>query len=332
MKIRLTEKSTFGINSLKRTKLCILLFILSLGVPLLTSAMEPSGSQGPQPKAILTDIAASQSGGTLTVTLKTNRVLEPKSFRLDNPPRLVIDFQNTENRVPFMKLPLKSEAADQLRVSQFQSTEPQIARVVFDLGKNPVGHKISLDSDSVKVTLQPEDSHTDKPEISPVTSVKTADKNRLSEKTSVKTETVAPAAKPVAAKPTFVPQEKSVEVAATSLTDDTVSEAPEIASRAQGVIAKNTKEDSGPEAVSGSDKLNASASKVIPEPKDSATTPEPNLTTPSSEKPETANINMPSPDLGSAKYDDVKQNTKTPALIASLEAGTTSLAMANAGG
>jgi hypothetical protein len=154
MKIRFIEKNTFGIYPMKNVTICILLLTLILVSPLLSAVKETTSSESPMHPGTITDIAAAQDSGTLTVTVQTDRVLEPKTFRLDNPPRLVLDFQNAINKVPFMQLPLNATTAKKLRVSQFQSEDPLIARLVFDLGEEEVDHTIALDEHSVKVTLQ----------------------------------------------------------------------------------------------------------------------------------------------------------------------------------
>jgi len=165
MKIRFIEKSTLGFYLSRNAKICVLLLTLSLSFPLLMSAMETSDIKSPIQAGTITDIAASQEGGILTITLKTDRVLEPQTYRLEDPPRLVLDFQNTVNRVPFMELPLDNSTTKQLRISQFRNEEPKIARLVLDLEKDHVAHEIILNKDSVKVTIHEEESEENMPEI-----------------------------------------------------------------------------------------------------------------------------------------------------------------------
>jgi len=127
--------------------------ILVFTVPLMTAATETPDSSKTLPVGAIKDISASQEKDKLTVIMKTDRLLEPTVFKIDNPPRLVVDFANTVNKVPFTKLPLNTASVKQLRVSQFQSSDPIIARVVFDLGKEFGTHKITADKTSVQVTL-----------------------------------------------------------------------------------------------------------------------------------------------------------------------------------
>ncbi|MBN2241166.1 MAG: AMIN domain-containing protein, partial [Acidobacteria bacterium] len=140
---------------MRNTAYCIFLFILALSVPLFSAAKEtPRDAEAP-PVGALKDISASNENGTLTVTVKTDRLMKPQTFRLENPSRLVVDFENAVNKVAFMQLPLNAPSAKQLRVSQFQRSNPRIARVVFDLEKEFGSHKITQNDTSVQVTLYP---------------------------------------------------------------------------------------------------------------------------------------------------------------------------------
>ena len=155
MKIRSTLKNIFGAKKMRSAKYCVLLFILALSVPCFSAAKEASEDKKPLPVGALKDISASQEDGKLTVTMKTNRSVKPRTFTLRNPSRLVVDFEDTVNIVSFMTLPLNAPTAKQLRVSQFKRSNPKIARVVFDLNKDYGSHKITQDNSSVQVTLYP---------------------------------------------------------------------------------------------------------------------------------------------------------------------------------
>jgi hypothetical protein len=102
---------------------------------------------------VLSEIEASHENGNLTITLKMNRPLEPTVLEVENPPRLVLDFSNTENRVPFKKLPLNTDPVKAVRVSQYRSADPAIVRVVFDLGEGVGPHRISFAGTSVRVAF-----------------------------------------------------------------------------------------------------------------------------------------------------------------------------------
>jgi type IV pilus assembly protein PilQ len=94
--------------------------------------------------------------GRLTVSVITDRSITPRELILDNPPRLVLDFPNTENKVQFSKLAVSSASVKQVRVQQFQNTPTPIARVVCDLEKAYGTHELNLDKASVRVVFRSE--------------------------------------------------------------------------------------------------------------------------------------------------------------------------------
>jgi type IV pilus secretin PilQ/predicted competence protein len=83
-----------------------------------------------------------------------DRPMEHQEFMVDNPSRLVIDFTNAENRVPFWQLPVNHAHVRRLRVAQFQDTEPKIARVVFDLDEGYGKHEIERDAGSLRIRFE----------------------------------------------------------------------------------------------------------------------------------------------------------------------------------
>jgi type IV pilus secretin PilQ/predicted competence protein len=191
MKIRFARFSSFASSTTRDSHWGILLFLLVFMVSTIGTAGEtPKNSKSDQPQsnpAPLTknntagNPAKEVSGGTsaaktpvgvikdatitpeddkLTVTLATDRLLAPKEFRLANPPRLVLDFPNTESRTKFTKLPVNALAVKQLRVHQFESSDPKIARVVFDLEEGSGAHEISVDPSHVRVVFHPGKAQT----------------------------------------------------------------------------------------------------------------------------------------------------------------------------
>ena len=121
------------------------------------SSREASGGalSGNASTGAITDAKIFPEDGKLTVTLASDRLLEPREFRLDNPPRLVLDFPNTESKVKFTQLPVNAVSVKQVRVNQFQSAEPKIARVVFDLEEGFGAHQIAVDPSYVRVVFHP---------------------------------------------------------------------------------------------------------------------------------------------------------------------------------
>lgn len=154
MKIQTTGSKVF--RTYCNNAICsILLFILALTVAPKAKADDPSDSLNTLPIRTLSDITVSQENGQLTVTMKMNRLHEPTVFKVENPSRLVFDFPDTVNMIPFKKLLLNDASVRQVRVGQFQNADPKIARVVFDLNEGFRTHEIRLDKSSVQVTFLP---------------------------------------------------------------------------------------------------------------------------------------------------------------------------------
>jgi type IV pilus secretin PilQ/predicted competence protein len=107
----------------------------------------------------LTNVTTAQEDGNLVVSVAlTAGAAKTQEFLLSDPPRLVVDLLNVDNRAPFFNLPIGSTGVKQLRVRQFQSIEPRIARLVFDLDETHGRHVTELDGSAVKITFHPRDS------------------------------------------------------------------------------------------------------------------------------------------------------------------------------
>jgi type IV pilus secretin PilQ/predicted competence protein len=106
----------------------------------------------------IVDIAIAPEEGQLTVAVTTDRAIVPREIILDNPPRLVLDFPNTENKVKFSKLPVQSASIKQIRVQQFQGSPAPIARIVCDLEKDYGSHEINLDKSQIRLVFHRETS------------------------------------------------------------------------------------------------------------------------------------------------------------------------------
>src|SRR5258706_346412 len=102
---------------------------------------------------MLRDVKASREAGKLVVSIVSDGPVSHEDFVLSNPPRLVMDFRNVENRIPFSSLPFQDSQVKQLRVRQFQATEPKITRMVFDLSENHGKYDVQADGDSLRVVF-----------------------------------------------------------------------------------------------------------------------------------------------------------------------------------
>ncbi len=104
----------------------------------------------------LTNVTTAQEGGNLVVSvLTTGGAAKTQEFILSDPPRLVVDLINVDNKAPFFNLPINSAGVKQLRVRQFQSTEPRISRLVFDLDEGHGKHVTESEGTSVRIVFHP---------------------------------------------------------------------------------------------------------------------------------------------------------------------------------
>jgi len=105
------------------------------------------------PVGFISEVSTSQEGKDLVVSVRSNCELSFQEFNLSNPSRLVVDFHNVENRASVLNYPIGAAGVKQLRVRQFQSTDPKIARLVFDLDKEEGAHEITADSQGTRIVF-----------------------------------------------------------------------------------------------------------------------------------------------------------------------------------
>ena len=172
MKIRFTKIRNFASSEAKGAIYGILLMLLTFAAPRLDFAEDESVNANVSqqqfnsvatPKSVaaaipavgsITDVKIAPEEGQLTVAVTTDRVIVPKEIILDNPPRLVLDFLNTENKIRFSKLPVLSPAVKQIRVQQFRNSPTPIARIVCDLEKNYGSHEVTVDNARVRLVFR----------------------------------------------------------------------------------------------------------------------------------------------------------------------------------
>ncbi len=112
------------------------------------------------PAGFISAVTTNQEGKSLVVSVSSSCLPSYQEFDLSNPARLVVDFLNTENHAAVLSYPLGAAGVKQLRIRQFQSTDPKIARLVFDLDKNYGNHEISADSHGVRITFRSAEGST----------------------------------------------------------------------------------------------------------------------------------------------------------------------------
>ncbi len=120
----------------------------SLEVPSVSSA--PSYVEPPQSTrtaSFIDAVSHSISEGLLTISVEADGRLNYTSFRLDEPSRLVFDFAGTLNRVETGRIPIDAVGVYRVRVAQFQSANPKITRIVFDLDSDILHRAVSEGND-----------------------------------------------------------------------------------------------------------------------------------------------------------------------------------------
>ena len=121
---------------------------VSAEVPSVSSA--PSYVEPPQPTrnaSFIDAVSHSISEGLLTISVEADGRLNYTSFRLDEPSRLVFDFAGTLNRVESGRIPIDAVGVYRVRVAQFQSANPKITRIVFDLDSDILHRAVSEGND-----------------------------------------------------------------------------------------------------------------------------------------------------------------------------------------
>ncbi len=107
------------------------------------------------PFGSITDISTLQEGSNLVVSVSASCQPSFEEFRLNDPPRLVVDFFHMENRTPSYRYAVGNSGIRQMRVAQFQGTDPAIARLVFDLNDGLGNYEIVTGSQGMRITFGP---------------------------------------------------------------------------------------------------------------------------------------------------------------------------------
>lgn len=125
-------------------------------------------------------IKVADSGATL-VDVATTRPASYRSFRLENPPRLVVDLEGATEGLRRRNYSAQSPLLAGVRVRQFRASNPAVVRVVADLAGDPVssvftqpgGVRIELKSRNAELPVAPQaaSSALGKPEPSAPLSV-----------------------------------------------------------------------------------------------------------------------------------------------------------------
>jgi type IV pilus secretin PilQ/predicted competence protein len=111
------------------------------------------------PVVAITDVTSSQDAGKLTISVAASGPISHQESLIPNPPRLVVDLKNAELASPYFDLKVDAAGVRKVRVRQFQSSEPKIARMVVDLDENHGQPEVAVDDRSVRVMFPDPASH-----------------------------------------------------------------------------------------------------------------------------------------------------------------------------
>ena len=114
------------------------------------SAVSPAAVQNSGPRSIR-QVLLSQKGAATEVNIVGSGSLNYRTMRLQNPDRLVLDFESSRLRTPRTHIASNLDPVREIRAAQFS---PQVARVVIDL-REPASYTVSRNGDDVTVSFAP---------------------------------------------------------------------------------------------------------------------------------------------------------------------------------
>ncbi|HEV2349270.1 MAG TPA: AMIN domain-containing protein [Terriglobia bacterium] len=88
------------------------------------------------------------------IDIATSSTISYKTLELQGPHRLVVDLQGTIKATPKSTYPAQSSYLSRVRVSQFQSGNPSVVRIVADLAGDPA-FTVSPTPSGIRITLKP---------------------------------------------------------------------------------------------------------------------------------------------------------------------------------
>jgi len=137
------------------------------------TAAKASDAIQARPRSLaIEQVHLAQNGSETDVRISGSGSLEYRALRLQNPERLVLDFQGSRLSAPEKHIASNLDPVREVRLAQFT---PEISRVVIDL-RESAAYKINKDGNSVIVAFAPQDSapaSTVAPVAAPATTITT---------------------------------------------------------------------------------------------------------------------------------------------------------------
>ena len=113
MKTRFTNGTFVVIRYLSPLAGCLLLFC---------QAAPAFSEKAPAPGHTITGVKSGREGKNLVITILSDGPLSHEESMLSSPPRLVLDFPNSDQKVPFSTLTINDAKVKKLRIRQYQSS------------------------------------------------------------------------------------------------------------------------------------------------------------------------------------------------------------------
>jgi type IV pilus secretin PilQ/predicted competence protein len=120
-------------------------------VPAAEPAIEaPVAARGPASR--ITRLVESGEGDSLAFDVQADGQLEYQDFFLSNPDRLVVDFRNVTSRAPVRLIEVNRGPVRKVRLAQFSTASPRVARLVVDLA-NRTPYRIVEAGEGVRIVF-----------------------------------------------------------------------------------------------------------------------------------------------------------------------------------
>ena len=111
-------------------------------------AAEPLPPRAPATRIL--SVIRSEERGELALTIRADGALKYQDFFLGNPDRLVVDFPDVLSRASLKSLEVNQEPVRRVRLAQFSTASPRVARLVLDLtARSP--YRILDTADGIKI-------------------------------------------------------------------------------------------------------------------------------------------------------------------------------------
>jgi type IV pilus secretin PilQ/predicted competence protein len=137
--------------------------------PHTATAEPPSGPRATRIVAVSRD----EVDGHVAVTVRADGRLKYQDFTLPNPDRVVVDFADVSANPDFRSLDMDADPVKRVRLAQFSTESPRVARLVLDLS-SPSPYRIVEGTDDLQVVMG-ETGEPEPPSHAPLAALRSAE-------------------------------------------------------------------------------------------------------------------------------------------------------------